>query len=166
MKKGEVKSLFLQEKPVRVLSCLKKEDKPLYVAIIAKEVDSTYAHTLNVLSELERLKLVSFKQTGRIKLVKLTELGAAVAKTLENFIDLVRLASIEARVDQLYGQEVKGRLREEMDKRRISVKLMKCKKEVEQSIGEGKPQEIVLFAKKLVKKIDGVAAEVMGYPPA
>lgn len=163
IKKG-VKNLFLQEKPVRVLVLLKRENKPLYVSIISKEIDCTYSHTLKVLDKLAELKLVSFKETGRIKLVKLTELGAEVANVLQNFIDLASLAEAEARVDQLYEREVKGHLREEMDRNGISRKLERYKKELE-ALGE-KPPNVVLFAKRLIKKIDEIIAEVMSYPPA
>ncbi len=159
-----VEGLFLQEKPAKILILLKKENKPLYTAIISREINGTYAHTLNVLAQLERLKLVSFKETGRIKLVNLTELGAEVAQAIQNFIDLVGLAEAEGKVDQLYEREVRGRLREEVAKQRVSKELARYKKDLE-ALAE-KPPNVVLHAKRLAKKIDGVVAEVMGYPPA
>ncbi len=162
--KKDVENLFLQEKPAKILILLKKENKPLYTAIISREINGTYAHTLNVLAELERLKLVSFKETGRIKLVRLTELGVEVAQAIQNFTDLVSLAEAEAKVDQLYEREVRGRLREEVAKQRVSKELGRYKRNLE-ALTE-KPQNVVLFAKKLIKKIDGIVAEVMGYPPA
>lgn len=162
LKRG-VQGLFLQDKPAQILILLKKENKPLYTAIISREINCTYAHTLNVLAELERFKLVSFKETGRIKLVNLTELGSEVTQAIQNFIDLITLAEAEAKVDQLYEREVKGRLREEVAKRRISRELGRYKKNLD-ALTE-KPPNVVLFAKKLAKKIDAVIAEVMGYPP-
>ena len=162
LKRG-VEGLFLQDKPAKILILLKKENKPLYTAIISREINGTYAHTLNVLAELERLKLVSFKETGRIKLVNLTELGVEVAQAIQNFIDLVSLAEAEAKVDQLYEREVGGRLREEVAKQRVSKELVRYKKGLD-TLTEKSPN-IVLFAKKLIKKIDGIVAEVMGYPP-
>ena len=162
--KRNVENLFLQEKPVKVLIFLKREDKPLYTAIISKEIDCTYAHTLNVLAELEKLKLVSFKETGRIKLVNLTELGEEAAGVLENFIDLLKLGEAEARVDQIYEREVKGRLREEMNKKAISKQLEKHKENLKR-LAEGRSQNVSLFARKLLKKVDEVAAEALGYPP-
>ncbi len=163
LKRG-VEDLFLQEKPAKILILLKKENKPLYTAIISREINGTYAHTLNVLAQLERLKLVSFKETGRIKLVNLTELGVEVAQTIQNFIDLVGLAEAEAKVDQLYEREVRGRLREEVARQRVSKELGRYKRNLE-ALTE-KPPNVVLHAKRLAKKIDGVVAEVMGYPPA
>ena len=162
LKRG-VRGLFLQDKPAQILILLKKENKPLYTAIISREINCTYAHTLNVLAELERLKLVSFKETGRIKLVNLTELGSEVTRAIQNFIDLITLAEAEAKVDQLYEREVGGRLREEVAKQRVSKELARYKKGLE-ALTEKSPN-VVLFAKKLIKKIDGIVAEVMGYPP-
>ncbi len=162
--KRSVENFFLQEKPVKALILLKRENKPLYTAIISKEINCTYAHTLNVLAELEKLKLVSFKETGRIKLVNLTELGEETAVVLENFIDLLRLGEAEAEVNQIYEREVKGRLREEMNKKTISKQLEKHKENLKR-LAEGRPQNVLLFAKKLLKKVDEVAAEALGYPP-
>ncbi len=162
--KRSIENLFLQEKPVKILILLKMENKPLYTAIISKKIDGTYAHTLNVLAELEKLKLVSFKETGRIKLVNLTELGEEAAGALENLIDLLKLGEAEARVDQIYEREVKGHLREEMNKKAISKQLEKHKENLK-LLTEGRPQNVSLFARKLLKKVDEVAAEVLGYPP-
>jgi len=163
--KRSVENFFLQEKPVKALILLKRENKPLYTAIISKEIDCTYAHTLNVLSELEKLKLVIFKETGRIKLVNLTELGEESAEVIENFIDLLKLGETEAEINQIYEREVKGRLREEMNKKAISRQLEKHKENLRR-LAEGRPQNILLFAKKLLKKVDEVAEEALGYPPS
>jgi len=162
--KRNVEDLFLQEKPVKILILLKRENKPLYTAIISKEIDGTYAHTLNVLAELEKLKLVSFKETGRIKLINLTELGEEAAGVLENFIDLLKLGEVEAGVDQIYEREVKGRLREEMNKKAISGQLEKYRGKLKK-LAEEKPQNMSLFGRKLLKKVDEVATEALGYPP-
>jgi len=129
--KRSVENLFLQEKPAKVLILLKKEEKPLYTAIISKEINCTYAHTLNVLAELEKLKLVIFKEKGRIKLVNLTELGEEAAEVIENFIDLLKLGEAEAGVNQIYEREIKGRLREEMNKKAISKQLEKHKENLQ-----------------------------------
>lgn len=162
--KRSVEDFFLQEKPVKALILLKRENKPPYIAIISKEIDCTYAHTLNVLSELEKLKLVSFKETGRIKLVNLTELGEEAAGVLENFIDLLKLGEAEAGINQIYEREVKGRLRAEMNKKAISKQLEKHKENLKR-LAEERSQNVSLFAKKLLKKVDEVVAEALGYPP-
>ena len=163
--KRAAQDIFLQEKPVKILILLKKESKPLYTAIISKEIDGTYAHTLNVLSNLEKLNLVSFKESGRIKLVKLTELGEVVAGSLLNLIDLLGLGEVEAEIEQVYNKEIKGKLREEMNKDAISKQLGKLKEKLEVFIEE-KPQNISIMARKLIKKVGDVLAEALGYPPS
>lgn len=162
--KRGVGGIFLQEKPAKILIYLKREDKPLYTAVISKEVDATYAHTLNVLSELEKLKLVSFKESGRVKLVKLTELGGEAAEFLINFMGILELGEIEKEIDQTYEKEIKGKLREEMDKESISKKFDKLKVKLNRYL-ETKPASVSILAKKLLKKADGVLAEAFGYPP-
>lgn len=162
--KRGVQDLFLQEKPVRILILLKKEDKPLYTAIISKEVDGTYAHTLNVLSKLEKLNLVSFRESGRIKLVKLTELGEEVAGALLGLEDLLGLGEIVAGIEEVYESEIKGRLREEMDKEAISKRLSKFKEKLGRYLEE-KPQNVSIVARKLIKKADDTLAEALGYSP-
>ncbi|MEM3421890.1 MAG: hypothetical protein QW315_06520 [Candidatus Hadarchaeum sp.] len=164
VKKEDVYGLFLQEKPKEIIIYLKKENKPLYTSIISKKVDSTYAHTFNIISELEKLKLVSFKESGRIKLVKLTELGEEVAKTIINLLDLLKLAELEKELFKIYDKEIKGKLREQMNKESINRQLNKLKDEINTSFKES-PENISILAKKLLKKIDGILAEVFGYIP-
>ena len=72
--------LFLRLKPVKMLVSLK--GKPKYATILSKEVDCTYSHTVKVLNTFKELGLVEFEKRGRIKIVKLTETGEALAKLL------------------------------------------------------------------------------------
>ncbi|MDI6643073.1 MAG: hypothetical protein QMD95_03370 [Candidatus Hodarchaeaceae archaeon] len=162
--KRSVSELFLQDKPSKILIYLKKENKPLYTAIISREVDATYAHTLNVLADFKKLKFVSFKESGRIKLVNLTELGSKAAGILISFIDLLELGEIEREMDQTYEKEIKGKLREEMNKEAISKQFDKLKAKLNRYIEE-KPTNVSILARKLLKKADDVLAEAFGYPP-
>ncbi len=164
-KKDEVEvGLFLQEKPKNILIYLKKENKPLYTSIISREVNTTYAHTFNVLKKLEKLKLVSFKESGRLKLVKLTELGDEAAGVMINLIDLLKLGETENELQKTYENEIKGRLREQMNKEQISKHLGKLKDKLNEFSKE-KPDNVSVMAKKLLKRIDDTLAETLGYPP-
>jgi len=160
MKEGIEKFLF-QEKPVKAILALKKADKPLYAAIISKEIDSTYAHTLNVLLMLKELKLVSFQEEGRIKQVFLTEVGLEVAKEIESLLELFKLAEVEYKLDLLYEKDIKGKLREDIDKKHVLGRLDNCKAELERIIKE-EPQNIAQLAEKLLKKADWISREVTG----
>ncbi len=164
MVKNDLKSLLLQEKPVKVLLTLKKENKPLYPAIISKKIDSTYAHTLNVIFKLNELKLVSFDEIGRVKFVKLTELGIETADIIENLFYMAKLSELELELERLFEREIKGRLREQMDKNAISKYLTSIRGELTNLIAE-KPQKIQELAKKLLKKVDDIWAEATGLRP-
>jgi predicted transcriptional regulator len=160
MKEGIEEFLF-KEKPVKAILALKKADKPLYTAIISKEIDSTYAHTLNVLSMLKELKLVSFQENGRIKQVFLTEVGLEVAKVIESLSELFKLSELEYKLDLLYEKEIKGKLREDIDKKTVVGRLDNYKGELERIIKE-EPQNISQLAEKLLKKADSISREVTG----
>jgi predicted transcriptional regulator len=160
MKEGIAEFLF-QEKPVKAILALKKAEKPLYAAIISKEIDSTYAHTLNVLSMLKELKLVSFQENGRIKQVFLTEVGLEVAKVIESLAELFKLSEFEYKIDLLYEKEIKGKLREDIDKKTVVGRLDNYKGELERIIKE-EPQNIAQLAEKLFKKADLISREVTG----
>ena len=159
--KGGIEEFLFQEKPVKTVLALKKTDKPLYAAIISKEIDSTYAHTLNVLLMLKELKLVSFQEEGRIKQVFLTEVGLEVAKEIESLLELFKLAEVEYKLDLLYEKDIKGKLREDIDKKHVLGRLDNCKAELERIIKE-EPQNIAQLAEKLLKKADWISREVTG----
>jgi len=157
--------LFMQEKPKNILIYLKKENKPVYISIISKEVNTTYSHTFNVLNELEKLKLVYFKESGRVKLVKLTELGYEVANLMTKLIELLSLGEIEKELAKTYETEIKGKLREQMNKEKILKQINKLKEKLSE-FDKDKDDNVSILSKKLLKRMDDILAEVLGYPLA
>jgi len=147
--------LFFQEKPVKSLLLLKKADKLMYASIIAKEIDSTYAHTLNVLSGLKERGLVSFEKTGRIKHVKLTEIGGQVANILENFIDMVRLSETGAKIERVNEKLVRGRSQSEINRAAVSKRLAPYRRELERFAK--KSPELKEQSKKLMKRVEEIS---------
>ena len=164
MVKADMVSLFFQEKPFRALLTIKSENQPVYPAIISKKIDSTYAHTLNVIDNLNELKLVSFEEIGRLKLVKLTEFGLEMANLLESLICLAELSELGLDLDRLYEREVKGHLREQMDKEVISKHLSPFREKLSK-LTQDKPQNIQKLAEKLLNKADDIWAEATGSRP-
>jgi len=160
---GEDFGFFLQEKPKKILIYLKNENKPLYTSIISREVSTTYAHTFNVLKRLEELKLVSFKESGRIKLIRLTELGEEVAQMMISLLDLLYLGEMENELQKIYENEIKGKLREQMNKEQIKKQIDKLKDKLSE-FSKDKQDNISLMSKKLLKRIEDVLAEALGYP--
>lgn len=87
---------FLRVKPSLTLILLKKG--PSYASKIAREVDATYAYMVKLLNEFEKLGLVVFEKQGRIKRVKLTEVGMDIAHDLEGlYMKLQRVGKESSR---------------------------------------------------------------------
>lgn len=80
--KAFFESLFLHDKPVKMLISL-KNDRAKYTTQVSKDVDCTYSHTVKVLDMFKRMGLVSFDKKGRIKHVKLTRDGDELALAFE-----------------------------------------------------------------------------------
>lgn len=76
--------LFLRVKPVKMLSSLKSG--PKYATILSKEVDCTYSHTVKLLDLFKDYGLVDFDKKGRIKMVRLTDLGEDLVGSVENLL--------------------------------------------------------------------------------
>ncbi|MCD4740682.1 MarR family winged helix-turn-helix transcriptional regulator [archaeon] len=79
-------NFFINEKPVRALVALSEKDRTWYASLLAKDVDCTYAHMVNVLDEFASAGLVVFDREGRIKIVKLTEKGEDLAREFETVL--------------------------------------------------------------------------------
>ncbi len=157
-------NVFLQDKPVKVIIFMKEEDKPVNQTIISKNIDSTYSHTLKILNRLKEIKLVQFEETGRLKMVKLTEMGRAAADSLAEFTRIVALAELDGKIDRIYEKEVKGKLRPERDKESIKKQYGTIKENLKVYF-EGYPQNISILARKMSTRVDNILAEVMGLPP-
>lgn len=83
--------LFLRVKPVKMLSSLR--GGPKYATILSKEVDCTYSHTVKLLDLFKDYGLVEFDKKGRIKMVRLTDVGTELCGAVENL--LLKLARIK-----------------------------------------------------------------------
>lgn len=90
-KEKSVPRLFLRPKPVKLLVSLKAG--PKYATILAKEVDLTYSHTVKLLDQFKNFGLVDFEKRGRIKIVKLTDIGEDLARSIET--SLMKLSKLK-----------------------------------------------------------------------
>lgn len=79
---------FLRRKPVMMLVKLKNNERPRYASLLAKEVDCTYSHTVRILQILEKNGFIDFDKNGRLKLIRLTELGEQTGLLMEQLIKL------------------------------------------------------------------------------
>ncbi len=158
---SKVEELFLQEKPNKIILMLSSVEKPVYVAKLAKGTDSTYAHTFRLVSKLEELGLVMSKDEGRIKLVKLTEIGKALAGELSDLLCLMELAELSVAITALYEREVKGHRREDIKKETVLGRLEQYGKKLDRLVN-GKSGLIESLAKKELRRVDEISKEVKG----
>jgi predicted transcriptional regulator len=114
----DLKQMFLQKKPCEVLLAASRLEKP-YVSLLMKEADTTFAHTTNILSEMESYGLICFVSEGRVKYVKLTGLGRELARSLRSVDGLLdgkplfkKLSNLERSIDRL-EERIKSDVRDE-----------------------------------------------------
>ncbi len=95
-----MKKLFLKAKPSAVLLLLKDAQQTWYPSKLARESSSSYVHTVNLLSQLRRLGVVTVERKGRQNMYRLTERGAQLASPLDDFSKKCEAVEAEAKSAQ------------------------------------------------------------------
>ena len=54
------------------------------ISDIAKKADIQYTHVFNIIAELKKQKIVTVEKKGRVNIVKLTNLGYDIYKSIVN----------------------------------------------------------------------------------
>ena len=83
MADAAILNVFFREKPVKMLTELLNDKGERYASSLAKSVDCTYSHVVKILQDMQTAGLITFKKTGRLKLLALTPKGRAVAEHME-----------------------------------------------------------------------------------
>jgi DNA-binding MarR family transcriptional regulator len=103
----DIKQMFLQKKPCQILLAAYRLKKP-HVSALMKEADTTFAHTANILSDMESYGLVEFYMEGRARYVRLTASGRELARslsTVDGLLDgkrvLRKISTLEKSIDRL-----------------------------------------------------------------
>jgi len=91
-----MKQLFLKIKPCKVLLLLKDSQQQWYPSKLARDSSCSYVHVVNLLGALRKTGIVSLERKGRQNLYKLTEKGAYLALTLDDFSKKCETAEAEA----------------------------------------------------------------------
>lgn len=98
----ETERLLLKEKPCQALLAILELDHA-YASLISKKIDSTFAHTLRILSQLEQAGLVSTRTEGRVRYVELTGPGRRAAEALRMLRDAIEdAADVKRRIKRIH----------------------------------------------------------------
>lgn len=127
------------------------------VTEVAAGVGGTYAHVVRTVEKLEKMSVVKAERRGRTKVVELTEIGREIGTTLERLNMLVEIARIETELRELYNEEIRGKLREQINKEKVLKKLAELNEKLEPLIDRER-----LFGLKLRSKIEETEKEVKG----
>lgn len=84
----ESSGIYLKEKPVRTLITIYQSNSDTFCRKVSKEIDSTYAHTVKIVSRLKQMNVVETEQEGRKKILSLTDMGDKQAELLIELIEV------------------------------------------------------------------------------
>ena len=80
-----MKHLFMKKKPCSILLLLKDDQQQWYPSKLARVSGASYVHTINLLSALKVFNVVTSERKGKQNIFKLTEKGAYLALSLDDF---------------------------------------------------------------------------------
>lgn len=89
MRQKKVFGIFFREKPAMMLVNLHNSQSEIYASTLAKSVDCTYSHVVKILQEMEKAGIVTFKKTGRLKIIALTKKGQDIANNIDGIRNML-----------------------------------------------------------------------------
>ncbi|WEL19075.1 winged helix-turn-helix domain-containing protein [Candidatus Nanohalococcus occultus] len=95
--------IFVKEKPVMALLVIYEAESEIYPSKVSKAIDSTYSHTVKIISKMEEQGIVETEKQGRKRLLKLTELGNSYAEILLKLVDLEDGFPYRTQLGRSYG---------------------------------------------------------------
>jgi len=149
---------LVQEKPAGIILVLREGET--YPSAVAKKVGTTFAHALHVLAKLEEAGLVTSREEGRIRRVKLTERGEELASILERLKGMVEVVEAYVELEDLYVKEVKSKLREEVNREEVMKRLESLRGRMGRLTQ--REDEVGRRAKKFLERVEEVEREVKG----
>jgi predicted transcriptional regulator len=75
--------LFLREKPVALLLCLKRQEVEWNLSMLVQESKMTYVYLMELIPKLKSAGIILEEKKGKRKFLKLTEKGLAIASLFE-----------------------------------------------------------------------------------
>ena len=74
---------------MKALVTIRRNREDVYGSLVARKIDTTYAHTIKILSRMEEENLVYTKKDGRKKILHLTDRGERYADKFVEVLDVV-----------------------------------------------------------------------------
>ncbi|MFA5381694.1 MAG: hypothetical protein WC356_00885 [Candidatus Micrarchaeia archaeon] len=84
--KPNIKNIFMHIKPVKMLILLKEEEETWFLSKIARQSNSTYVYTKQIMDILKKENIIEIKEEGRIKKLNITPKGMEIANLLEELL--------------------------------------------------------------------------------
>lgn len=84
---SELTELYLNEKPVMALVMIYNSDGETFCREISNDIDSTYAHTVKIISKFKKLGVLNTRTHGRKKMLSLTKEGERQAAILYSLLE-------------------------------------------------------------------------------
>jgi len=103
---ADLKSVFLNEKPVSVLTSTYRKPEPPFIGEVAKSIDTTYAHTVKITDKLEQKGFIERELDGRKKYIHLTDKGERYAQVFVKIVDLSEEGVQGSSVDLTSGSPI------------------------------------------------------------
>ncbi len=95
----KMKEIFLNEKPVMTLVTIRKSREEIYGSIISRKIDTTYAHAVKIISQMEDEGLLQSEKQGRKKILTLTEKGKRYSDLFIEMLELFEENMKEENID-------------------------------------------------------------------
>lgn len=81
--------VFARPKPCRILVLLRDQEASWHLSKLAKSSDTTYVYVTKLASNMQKGGLVTIEQKGKKRIVRLTEKGMRVAKSIDELKNAV-----------------------------------------------------------------------------
>lgn len=86
---SELTELYLNEKPVKALLMIYNSEGETFCREISEDIESTYAHTVKIISKFKKMGVVETREKGRKKMLSLTPEGERQAELLNDLVGVL-----------------------------------------------------------------------------
>lgn len=94
---SDLTELYLNEKPTKALLMIYNREGETFCREISEDIESTYAHTVKIVSKFKDLGVVNTRDKGRKKMLSLTEEGRRQAELLNELVKVLEEAQPKKR---------------------------------------------------------------------